>query len=309
MRRWDGLVDAYIEEYVARGISAGMIDNVRRELERWGNWMKRRRPRPKLEEIEAELLIRYIQQRTPFRSKATVYSVMSRMRGMGDFLVRQRVWIANPLRWMQGPKLTPYHRMPKRIDTRAMEALWAAASERHGGYQRQLSITLLALLYGTGLRRGELERLDVGDWNREDGALRIDGRKTGRQRSVPVAELVYRCIETYLPLRHNQLERLGRIDQAALFVSRDGRRLSAASISLTVHRLARRAGVELRSLHQFRHTCASDLIAAGVRLPEVQRILGHSGIGTTMRYLHVADPERRAAIARHPINDWLTEAA
>jgi site-specific recombinase XerD len=51
------------------------------------------------------------------------------------------------------------------------------------------------------------------------------------------------------------------------------------------------------------------LIAAGVRLPEVQRILGHSGIGTTMRYLHVADPERRAAIARHPINGWLAEAA
>jgi hypothetical protein len=43
MRRWDGLVDAYLEEYVARGVSTAMVDNVRRELERWGNWMKRRR--------------------------------------------------------------------------------------------------------------------------------------------------------------------------------------------------------------------------------------------------------------------------
>ena len=74
--------------------------------------------------------------------------------------------------------------------------------------------------------------------------------------------------------------------------------------------MARHAGVSLHSLHQFRHTCASDLLEAGVRLPEVQRILGHQGIATTVRYVHIADPQRRAAMARHPINDWLsTEAA
>jgi site-specific recombinase XerD len=286
-----------------------MTENVRRELERWGNWMKRRRPRPKLEEIEPQVLIRYIEQRTAFRAKATVYSVMSRLRGMGDFLVREQVWASNPLRWVQGPKLTPYHRLPKRIDGHAMQAMWESAAARNGSYQQHASITLLALLYGTGLRRGELQRLDVSDWCRADGALRIDGRKTGRERLVPVPELVYRCIETYLPLRHNRLEQLGRLDQRALFLSRDGQRLSEAAISGAAHRLAKRAGVRLHSLHQFRHTCASDLIAAGVRLPEVQRILGHSGIGTTMRYLHVADPERRAAIARHPINGWLGEAA
>lgn len=309
MRRWDGLVDAYLEEYVARGVCTAMADNVRRELERWGNWMKRRRPRPKLEAIEPQLLIRYLEQRTAFRAKATVYSVMSRMRGMGEFLVREKVWASNPLRWLQGPKLTPYHRLPKRIDGSAMQAMWEAAAARTSRYQQHSSITLLALLYGTGLRRGELQRLDVSDWCRAEGALRIDGRKTGRERLVPVPELVYRCIETYLPLRHNRLEELGRLDQRALFLSRDGQRLAEAALSGAVHRLAKRAGVRLHSLHQFRHTCASDLIAAGVRLPEVQRILGHSGIGTTMRYLHVADPERRAAIARHPINGWLAEAA
>jgi site-specific recombinase XerD len=47
------------------------------------------------------------------------------------------------------------------------------------------------------------------------------------------------------------------------------------------------------------------LIAAGVKLPEVQRILGHTGIATTMRYLHIADPERHKAINAHPLNDWL----
>jgi site-specific recombinase XerC len=38
------------------------------------------------------------------------------MRGFGDFLVRQGLWIQNPLRWMKGPKVTPYSHLPKRID-------------------------------------------------------------------------------------------------------------------------------------------------------------------------------------------------
>jgi integrase/recombinase XerD len=123
---------------------------------------------------------------------------------------------------------------------------------------------------------------------------------------VPVPALAYQCIESYLPQRHNQLEKLGLIDQPALLVNSEGRRLRGDSISKIVHTLARRSGMRLHSLHQFRHSCASDLIEAGVGLPEVQRILGHQGIGTTVRYVHIADPQRRAAMARHPINDWVT---
>ena len=65
------------------------------------------------------------------------------------------------------------------------------------------------------------------------------------------------------------------------------------------------AQVPIHSLHQFRHSCASDLLEAGVHLAEVQRILGHAVISTTVRYVHIADPQRRAAIALHSINDWL----
>src|SRR5260221_295275 len=65
------------------------------------------------------------------------------------------------------------------------------------------------------------------------------------------------------------------------------------------------ASAPLVTVHQFRHSCASDLLEAGVHLAEVQRILGHQGIATTVRYAHIADPARRAAIARHPVNDFL----
>jgi integrase/recombinase XerC len=304
------LVDAYIEECAARGLAASYVQIMQRELERWGNWLKRRRPKPRLEAIAAELHVKYVQERTAFRAKSTVYGVISKMRCFGDYLVATGVWTDNPLKWMQGPKVTPYHRMPKRINGRDMKALWSAAAANRGHFQRHLGITIVSILYGTGLRRGELERLNVADWNRDEGTLRIDGQKTGQERIVPVPRIVYHCIESYLPHRQNHLIRHQRLDQPALFLNRQGGRFKASMVSLMVRNTARRAGVPLHSLHQFRHTCASDLLASGATLPEVQRILGHSSVSTTMRYLHIADPERARAIAKHPLNDWLiTEAA
>ena len=210
------------------------------------------------------------------------------------------------MRWMKGPKVSPYSRLPKRIDREHMEALWREAANHRGDYSAHLWVTVLALLYGAGLRRGELERLDVDAFDRADGTLRVDGRKTRRERCLPLPEIVLKCIEEYLPLRHNQLEASGLVGERALFVSPNAKRFSGFAISNGVHSISRSAHVPLHSLHQFRHTCASDLLEAGVHVAEVQRILGHCVVSTTVRYMHIAHPQRRAAIELHPINDWMS---
>jgi site-specific recombinase XerD len=295
-----------MEEYRARGVSEATVRHTESRLERWGRWLKKRRPRVSIEQIGVDLITSYIACGGSFRSKSTVYGTLSTMRGFGDFLVRQGLWKLNPLRWMKGPKVSPYNRLPKRIDRSHMEAMWLEATRRRGDYSAHLWVTILALLYGTGLRRGELARLDIDAYDRTEGTLRIDGRKTGHQRCLPLPEIVLRCLEAYLPLRHNQLEQIGLIDERALLISRNGKRLSSFAISNGVHTISRNAQVPMHSLHQFRHTCASDLLEAGVHLADVQRILGHCVIATTVRYVHIADPQRRAAIELHPINQWLT---
>jgi integrase/recombinase XerD len=278
---------------------------MRRELERWGAWLRRCRPRPVLERIDPQLLVDYLASRSPFRAKCTVYRSLSTMRCMGDYLVRQGVWAGNALRWMKGPKITPYQRMPRRLDSAHIEGLWREAASVRGHFSRHLWVTTLALLYGTGLRRGELERLSVHSIDRAEGLIRLDGRKSGQERCVPLPEIVQRCLDSYLPERHNLLEAMGRLGEDALLISRRGQRLSGQAISNGMHAIARRAQVPFKSLHQFRHSCASDLLAAGVHLAEVQRILGHASVATTVIYTHIADPERRAAIGRHPINELL----
>jgi site-specific recombinase XerD len=295
-----------MDEYRARGICQATVAATESRLHRWGWWLKKRRPRVAIEQIGAELISLYIASCASFRSKATVYGTLSTMRGFGDFLVRQGLWRINPLRWMKGPKVSPYSRLPKRIDREHMEALWREAANRRGDYSAHLWVTVLALLYGTGLRRGELERLDVDAFDRADGTLRVDGRKTGHERCLPLPEIVLKCLEAYLPLRHNRLEESGLVGERALFVSRNGKRLNRFAISNGVHSISRSAHVPLHSLHQFRHSCASDLLEAGVHVAEVQRILGHCVVSTTVRYVHIADPQRRAAIELHPINEWMS---
>jgi site-specific recombinase XerD len=295
-----------MDEYRARGICQATVAATESRLERWGWWLKKRRPRVAIEQIGAELISLYIASCASFRSKATVYGTLSTMRGFGDFLVRQGLWRINPMRWMKGPKVSPYSRLPKRIDREHMEALWREAANHRGDYSAHLWVTVLALLYGAGLRRGELERLDVDAFDRADGTLRVDGRKTRRERCLPLPEIVLKCIEEYLPLRHNQLEASGLVGERALFVSPNAKRFSGFAISNGVHSISRSAHVPLHSLHQFRHTCASDLLEAGVHVAEVQRILGHCVVSTTVRYMHIAHPQRRAAIELHPINDWMS---
>lgn len=304
MQRWDRLVEEYLARCGARGISAEHMHSVRRELERLGAWLKRRRGRPHLEDVGAQELIRYLRNRTTFRSKATLSGILSILRCWGGFLAEQELWASNPFRWMRGPKIRP--RVPGRIGKTAMEKLWTGAAESRQAYSGPLWLAVLALLYGTGLRRGELARLNLADYQPDERILRIDGRKTGRQRQVAVPELACRCLESYLPRRANQLAKAGVAEpQAALLVNQAGGRLSSHAISTGVQRIARRVGIGHLTLHQFRHTCASDLLEEGIRLPEVQRQLGHQAISTTVRYLHVADPQRREAVERHPINTML----
>jgi len=307
MRNWDRLVDEYLGQCQARGLAPETLANLRRELDRLGCWLKNRRPRPELEAVGAELLIAYLRIRGAYKAKATLAGSMSVLRGWGAFLVQRGIWAESPLRWMQGPKLRADARVPRRLSSAVLKDLWEHAAKGRQKYHRYLWLAALSLLYGTGLRRGELARLNVADWSSQEGTLRIDGQKTGRQRQVAVPALTARCLETYLTHRQNHLEALGRSasSEAALLVNKDGARLSGFALSRGLRRLGRQAGVEKLTLHQFRHSCASDLLEQGTHLPEVQRLLGHQCVATTVRYLQIADPQRHAAVKLHPINSIL----
>lgn len=300
MKRWDSLKDRFMEVYEARDLASSTVQLMSHEWDKWGCFLKNRRPRPKLEDVAAKMITEYIGVRCQFLADSTQRSVMSRMRMIGEFLVNENIWRMNFLRWMKAPKVDERHRLPRRVNKSALAKIMEAAASGRYEYSRYLWPAVLGVFYGTGIRRSELSRLNTSSWDSENGLLLVDGSKGRRERRVPLPPLAWQCLEAYLPRRQNVLAARNIFQEQALFVTALGTRMKPSGLSRGMSNLTARAGVKA-TLHQLRHTCASELIADGAKLPHVQKLLGHKAITTTMLYLHIAGPELAEAMRRHPI--------
>jgi len=305
MKRWDSLIRKYEEVLVGRNLYSSTITGRIRELDKFGLWLKKQRPVPVLEDLREEHFSSYLLKRTHFKSKSTISGIMSHLRCLGDFLVFEKILVRNPMNWMQGPRINHRSLNPKRITKEEITKLFAQASINLNNHEQHVVLVILAVLYGTGCRRGELERLCIGDFLEKEKYLMLDGQKSRQERKIYLPPDVCSLIEGYLPYRKNALIKGNCPDEKRLFVNSNGKPMLSTGISKRVYTLAKKANVSLITLHQFRHTCASDLLASGVTIFQVQDVLGHSAPGTTMRYFHLSAPERKKAMSVHPINEML----
>jgi integrase/recombinase XerD len=160
--------------------------------------------------------------------------------------------------------------------------------------------TILEVLYATGIRNQELRQLKVGDVNLEEGLLRVNDGKGGKDRVTPLGQIASRFLETYLKGIRPQLD-TGR-NASALFLSFRGKPIDAHSVGDLVKRHAKLARVKKHvTPHVWRHTCATHLVKNNANLRHVQDLLGHGSLATTERYLQLTIADLKAAHAKfHP---------
>lgn len=153
---------------------------------------------------------------------------------------------------------------------------------------------IIAILYSCGLRRAELVKLDLADYDQKTGELKVLHAKGNKQRILYIEDSGVRAtLEDWLTIR-------GQV-AGPLFtqVIKGGRvRLNRLTTQAVYHLLQARsqqAGVDPLSPHDFRRTTAGDLIDAGVDLVTVQKILGHADVSTTARYDRRGEEAKRKA--------------
>ena len=152
---------------------------------------------------------------------------------------------------------------------------------------------LLAVLYGCGLRRGELALLDVEDFEPDECSIVVHGKRN-KQRHVYLTESGCRYVETWLSHRGD--------DPGPLFcpVSQKGQvrisRLRGESIAYILKRLQQQAGVDHFSAHDLRRSMVTGLLSAGVDVFTVQKLAGHTDITTTARYDRRDESAKRRAV-------------
>ena len=158
---------------------------------------------------------------------------------------------------------------------------------------------LLEIAYSSGLRAEELVSLDVPSIDFDGEQLRVEG-KGSKTRIVPVGEPALAALARYLERARAALA--SGDDEAALFLSKSGRRLSTSDIRRRLRVWSRHAAVQGgMHPHALRHSFATHLLEGGADLRSIQELLGHASISTTQIYTRIESARLRTAYARaHP---------
>ena len=225
------------------------------------------------------------------RSGRGIALILSGWRGFYAWLGREGLISANPVQDVRAPRQP--RPLPKALGVDEAVQLADHHDEEDDPWLDARDAAMVELLYGGGLRVGELIGLDVAP---SDAALRA-GRgwidllgaevqvhgKGDKRRTVPVGRGALQALQQWLAVR-DQVAAQPQAAQA-LFIGRRGTRLTAQSVWQRLKRRSLRAGLATPvHPHMLRHSFASHVLQSSGDLRAVQELLGHANIGTTQVY-------------------------
>ena len=171
--------------------------------------------------------------------------------------------------------------------------------KKHSRY-RERDLCIIVFLLNLGLRRAEIEGLNVGDVKLTAGGgfVHIYG-KGRKERNIPLNEA---CIAAYEACVRTRIHAATERDSAALFISSQGHRMTASSIYKMIKKMAKLAGLSPEvTTHSLRHTFGTNLIKVG-SINQVQKLMGLESIATTTIYTHISDEGLEDMIKNNPAN-------
>jgi integrase/recombinase XerD len=143
-------------------------------------------------------------------------------------------------------------------------------------------VTLLNVLYETGMRVTEVVSLQVEDLSPDRTTLSSPTRQ-GEARAIPIPETTQHLMTQYLANGRPQLVR--DAGERALFLNHRGEKLTRQGLWLIIKGYARQAGLNAEvTPHTLRHSFAVHRLSRGLKLEEIQHLLGHANISTTQIY-------------------------
>ncbi|MGH2588102.1 MAG: site-specific tyrosine recombinase/integron integrase [Dehalococcoidia bacterium] len=293
------LVDAYLARLrVERNLSAYTLRNYRTDLTHFFDWWGRVAggdpltvTRPGFRQYLAALDTDGVARGSVARKVSTIHTFYRH-------LVNEGVLEVDPLRELRPPKKP--QTLPRVLPEGAIGALLAAPNVETDTGVRDRAI--LELLYAAGVRVRELTGLDVEHLDLHEMTVRVTG-KGNKQRIVLFGEPAERALRSYLKTVRPHVAR--KPAQRALFLNKDGGRLSPRAVELLVRKYAAAAGIDERAYpHLLRHSFATHMLDGGADLRIVQELLGHSSAATTQIYTHVTEQRQRQTYTDAFYNQW-----
>lgn len=216
-------------------------------------------------------------------ARTSIARKLAALRSFFKFLAREEIISENPIRMVSTPKLE--RKLPKFVYKEAMVDLLTAPQLDSPQGDRDQAI--METLYAAGIRVSELVGLDLQDLNLELGYVKVMG-KGAKERVVPIGSFAIDALRRYLENGRPKLLAQGAVKNQAVFLNKDGGRLSARSIRNIIDKYVNQIALDQKiSPHTLRHSFATHLLDAGADLRTVQELLGHVKMATTQIYTHV----------------------
>ncbi len=201
------------------------------------------------------------------------------LRGFYRFLLKEKIIDHNPAARVVLPRHTPPP--PPLLSPDQVQKLLNAPSATHLLQARDR--VMLLLTYAAALRVSELLALNCSDVDLQSGFVRVSSQAE-YQRAIPLEAEIVTCLGTYLNDIRPRL--LHQIHSPCLFAGRAGRPMTRQGFWKLFKRYASISGItEPLSPHSLRHARAAHLVATGVDIQTLQRMLGHADISSTQIYL------------------------
>ncbi len=272
-----------IQDYLSRlrnerQLSENTIDGYSRDLRQLESWLQSNDQydwsKVDSSQIRDFAAFTYRQGRAP----TSIRRLLSTARNFFRFLIREAFIERNPVEDVPAPRMA--QKLPRALDVDQISQLLNMPED---GVLGKRDRAILELFYSSGLRLSELAGLNLQDIDLKEGSARIKG-KGNRQREVPVGRKAVQALSVWLQVRAELLKG----DSAAVFISKQGRRLSVRSIQSRLNYRARQTGLHQHvHPHMLRHSFASHMLEASGDLRAIQELLGHADISTTQIYTHL----------------------
>ena len=235
--------------------------------------------------IESDDLRRYLNdyETTRHTSKVTIDNIRRIMSSFFSWLEDEDYIVKSPVRRIHRVKTAQLAK--ETLSDEELETLRDVC-------ENERDLAVVDLLASTGMRIGELVRLDIADVDLQERECIVTG-KGDKQRPVYFDARTKLRLMEYLGTRSD--------DSSALFVSLDStaKRVTVSGMELRLRNLGKKAGVSRVYPHKFRRTLATHAIDKGMPIEQVQRLLGPAKIDTTMHYAMVNQNNVKASHRRY----------
>lgn len=280
-------MDDILKEYlhhlrIELGLSDNTIQNYRRDLRRYGKFLKEKQDKDFTRARRTDVLLFLQQLKDEGLADSSVSRMVSCLRQFHLYLKQEGLNERNPMENIELPKKR--QSLPKSLMMDEVDRLLAAPDTNTVLGLRDRAI--LEVMYATGLRVSELVHLTLDEVHLQLGFIQTVG-KGDKERIVPLGEEAVHWVEEYLVGSRTALAH-GRKESPFLFLNFHGKGFTRQGIWKNLKQIVREAGIRKNvSPHMLRHSFATHILENGADLRIVQELLGHADISTTQIYTHI----------------------